>query len=252
MAVGFGVDALGVEAEVFGEGVEEGTLLGLHWLEAESLFFFVCCKDAEFAFLGLGEFGKFAEEVECCGGVGDMVVSVSSRIDVQRRGELSVALKLEAFVIAIEDFARVARGGLGGEAFDWLFLMLTDASDERLCLAGLDFFARVRSMTWVRACVFADCLLTVAWLSTGRRGVFALAGTVAGLLAGVNTALEFLAARQTAANFCEPAWLILQRLLTTNAWLLNQERTFRTVLRIVMALMLDLRMATSSSACTFK
>jgi hypothetical protein len=68
----------------------------------------------------------------------------------------------------------------------------------------------------------------------------------------MNATLQFLATRQTTSNLIEPARLILQSFLATNACLLHQERALRTRLFISMALMLDLRMSTISLTGTVK
>jgi hypothetical protein len=51
---------------------------------------------------------------------------------------------------------------------------------------------------------------------------------MAKLLAEMDSAFKFLTAWKTTSNFSEPARLILQSLLATNTWLLNQERAFGT------------------------
>lgn len=191
------------------------------------------------------------EEGEGWCGVGDVVVEVGGRVDVQGLGELGVTLQLEALVVAVEDFGGVAWGALGSEAFHGLLLVLAGASYECFCLAWIYLLARVRCVAWIRAIVFADCFLPSARLGTRCGGVLALSWSVARLLTEMNATLKLQAARQATGNLIAPAGLVLQRFLTTCARLLNQVRTRRTRLGVFVALMLDLLVAAGRAAGTF-
>lgn len=112
-----------------------------------------------------------------------MVVGVGSGVDVKRRSERGVAGKFEAVVGAVENFACVSWGGLGGEAFEWLFEVLARTSDNCFGGAGHDFLTRIRRVARTRASMFTDCFLSVAGLCARCESIFALSGTVAGFLA---------------------------------------------------------------------
>jgi hypothetical protein len=81
--------------------VYEGTLRCLHRFESQSLLIVIGSKNAELSLVGLREFLVFREEGEGGGGVRDVVVEVGCGVDVQCRRQLGVALKLEAFVVAV-------------------------------------------------------------------------------------------------------------------------------------------------------
>ena len=63
MTMWFWIHAFAVEAKVFGEGMDEGSLMGRHRLEAKSLFGFVGCEDPEFSLLDLSPFDVFSEHL---------------------------------------------------------------------------------------------------------------------------------------------------------------------------------------------
>jgi hypothetical protein len=81
----------------------------LHRLKPHTFLFLISCKDAELALVLLCELWVGGKEGEGSGGVGDMVVCMSGRINVERGREESVSLKPFAFIVALKDLGCVAR-----------------------------------------------------------------------------------------------------------------------------------------------
>jgi hypothetical protein len=75
----------------------------LHRFEPHPLLFLISCENAELALVLLCELLVCGKEGERSGGVGDMIVCMSGRINVERRCEESVPLKPFAFIVALED-----------------------------------------------------------------------------------------------------------------------------------------------------
>jgi hypothetical protein len=146
VTVWFGVLTLGIETEIFCEGVEEGSLGTRHEFEAEAFLVLISCEDAEFSFVGLAQFRAVPEHFQGLGGIGDMVIRVSGWIYVQCSCKFGISLESQTFVVAIEDLFRVPFAGFGGQALNGFLLMLAFTSDESLCLAGCYFLAWVWSM----------------------------------------------------------------------------------------------------------
>jgi hypothetical protein len=72
---------------------------------------------------------------------------------------------------------------------------------------------------------------------------FALSGSMALLLALMGPTPESPSTNLTAANLAQPAWLILEHTLSTQARLGCQESTLRTGLVVSVASVVQLRMA---------
>ena len=98
-------------------------------------------------------------------------------------------------------------------------------------------------MACVGAGVAAERSAFPAWLSTGPRDVFAVAGSVAVLLACVRAAFQQLAAHLAAADVEQPARLVLQRPLAACTRLLRKERAFRAPLVVRVAVVMGLGVA---------
>lgn len=73
-----------------------------HGFEPEALFIRCGSENAELAFLRLCPVDVLAEQLQGGVGVGDVIVGVRFRIDVQSVGELPVALETEALVVTFQ------------------------------------------------------------------------------------------------------------------------------------------------------
>jgi len=150
------------------------------------------------------------------------------RVDFKSRSQLMVALQTETFVVALQGrLRRRPRVESRGLATDLLLAILAGTSDECLRLAGLVLLAGIRGVALLCASVLARFADFTTWLQAvcpGDPYVFALPGSVAVFLALMSAALERLAARQATSGLFEPARLVLQDLLSTNARLLHQKR----------------------------
>jgi hypothetical protein len=81
----------------------------LHRFKPHTLLFLISCENAELALVLLSELLVCGKEGEGSGGVGDMVVCMSGRINVERGREESVPLKPFAFIVALKELGCVAR-----------------------------------------------------------------------------------------------------------------------------------------------
>lgn len=79
----FGVHAFGVKAKVFGESMEESTLVSRHGLEAEALFNVIDGEDTELSFLLRTPFRVFGEKVEGFLRIRDVLIKTSCGVDVE-------------------------------------------------------------------------------------------------------------------------------------------------------------------------
>ena len=181
-----------------------------------------------------------------------MIICMCSRVYVERSRQLGITLKFEAFIVAVQCLLRIPFRGLRSQAFDGLFLMLALTCHEGLCLTRSNFFTRIWSMARVGTGVVTDCFLAPAQLCACRSRIFTLAYTVAGLLAEMNSTFQFLATRESAANFREPAWLFfnvrfphIQGFSTKKGHLGHDSPSS-------WRLMLDLRVSTIPLPSTFK
>lgn len=238
MAVGLRVLALAVEAKVLCQRVQEGTLVGGHGLEAEAFLVGVGGEYAELALLRLRPNRVFAVELEGRVREGDMVVCMV-RVDVERVSEAPVALQTETLVVAFQCIARGRWVGPGSLTADLLLAVLAGAGDEGLALARLVLAARVRCVARVGAGVvagLADLAARLGAVRTCDADVLALARPVAEFAALVGAALEFLAARESAGCAVEPTGLVLERFLSTDAGLFDEEGTFgaRDIVRVAL------------------
>jgi hypothetical protein len=100
VAVRFGIHALGVEAEVFGQAVEKGAVRGGHGFESQSPLRRIGGEDAKVLFLDSGPLHVVLVELEGLVGVRDVVVDVGSLVDVEGEGEFAVPLKAGALIVA--------------------------------------------------------------------------------------------------------------------------------------------------------
>lgn len=90
-------------------------------------------------------------------------------------------------------------------------------------------------------------------LPTGlSAGFFTLSGSMALLLAFVCAALESPTADLATADFVQPAWLVLENTLATQTRFGGQESTFRTSLVVLVAAVVQLRMATILGSLTLE
>ena len=110
--VGIGVHTFAIEAEVVCEGVDEGALVGGHGFEAQTLFGGVGGEGSEFAFLRLRPFDVVLEHAQGFGGVGDVVVFVGVRVNVESHCQLTIALEPGTFVITFQCFLVITLAGL--------------------------------------------------------------------------------------------------------------------------------------------
>lgn len=194
-----------------------------------------------------------AVELERGGGVRDVLIRVVG-VNVQCIGEETVTLKTETFVVALQSIAGWGGIGPGCLTLDLLLPVLARAGDEGLGLAWLVLFAGVRCVACVAACMIAGLADLAAGLSAARAedaGILALAGSMAQFLTFMRAALQLLSAGQTAAGLGQIAGLVLERLLSADARLLDQERALRTFHIVKMALMWYRWVATSRTSRTF-
>lgn len=105
-------------------------------------------------------------------------------------------------------------------------------------------------MTGIGARVTAHRLALPTCLLAGSRGIFAVARSMAILLAHMGTAFQSFSANLPTANVCQPAGLIFQRPLATKTHFLGQKRALRAILLICMAVVLRLRMAAGFGSFT--
>lgn len=250
--MGLGIHALAVEAEVLGERVDEGAVVGWHRFEAETLFVSIRGEDAEFTFLRLGPYGEFVVLLEGGGGVGDMVVLVGFGVNVKCECEFAVALEACTFVVALEGLFGVAFAGFGGVALHFLLEVLTVACDEHFALARLVFLTGCRCMAELFTRVATSFLGFPAELLASPPHVFAIAGSMAWFSTEMGAATELPTTYFTTSSVGKPAWLILQFLLAAHARLLYQEGALGARLLVAVAIVRDLRMATTLWSFAFK
>jgi hypothetical protein len=101
-----------------------------------------------------------------------------------------------------------------------LFAALAGAGDEGLGEAGLVFFAGVGGVALLDAGVVAGFANFAAWLGAVRAwdsDILAFTWPVTEFLAFVGATLELVPTGKAASSFPKPTWLVLQRLLATDA-----------------------------------
>lgn len=168
VAMRSGVLALRVKAKVFGEGVEERTLVRWHRLEPDALFLGGSSEHAKLALLRLSPADILSEEFERSVGVRDVLIGVRAGVDVQSFGELPVSLEPSTFVVAGKGrFSGRRRGELRSLASDLLLAVLARAGNECLGLARFVLFTGVGRVALVDARVLAG----FSYLATGLRAV---------------------------------------------------------------------------------
>jgi len=185
-----------------------------------------------------------------------VIVRMGRRVDFKSRSQLMVALQTETFVVALQGrLGRRPRVESRGLATDLLLAILAGTSDECLRLAGLVLLAGIRGVALLCASVLARFADFTTWLQAvcpGDPYVFALPGSVAVFLALMSAALERLAARQATSGLFEPARLVLQDLLSTNARLLHQKGALWARYIIRVTLVLNTGMSASASPVALK
>ncbi len=179
-----------------------------------------------------------------------MVVGVG-RVDVERHGELSVALEAEAFAVAGQCLFGVSRRGFRRVALDLLLDPLARTGYPQLVLAWPVLLAVERRVACVRTRMGAT-LLFAAELVARLAGIFALPRPMAGFLAAVESTFQLLAANLTAAHVCQPARLILQPAPAAHAVFGREKRTLWAVLAVHMTVVRHLRMAACLGSPAFK
>jgi hypothetical protein len=228
--------------------------MSLHGLETHPFLIDIVGEDAEFTFLCRRPVYMLAVELERGGGIRNVVVCVVG-VNVECIGEEAVTLKTETFVVALQSIAGWRGVVPGCLTLDFLLPVLARTGDEGLGLAWFVFFTRVRCVASVAAGMIAGLANFAAGLSAvraGDAGILALAGTMAKLLALMRATLQLLPAGQTAAGLGQVARLVLERLLSADARLLDQEGALWAFHVVGMALMRYRGMATGRASCTFE
>ena len=135
-------------------------------------------------------------------------------IDIERQGQIAVAFKASALIVAFESLLQVAFRIFGSTAFGLLLDTLAFASDEDLVLAGFLLFAghgRVaESHAWVPAGIEVLSARLCARL-------FARSGNMALFPAFMGTTAQAFPTDIGASDFGQPARLVLERVPTTQA-----------------------------------
>ena len=177
-----------------------------------------------------------------------MVATLDMRalVDVECECKLAVTLKASALFGAWEHLATIALASLRSTALHLLFLGLTSTRNVDLALAWLLLFAWVRCVAGVLIRVVAEFLRLptrlLAWLATG---IFAFSWSMAWFPTSMRSTFERLATDFATADVLKPALLIFESLLTAHAALLDQERALRASFIILVAIVRNLRVATS-------
>lgn len=138
----FRVHAFAVEAEVFGDGVEESSLMGWHWFESEPFFGLVCGEDSDLPLLRLGPFDVLPEHFQSVVRVWDMIVLVGLGVNIKCQSQFTVPQEPGALFVTFETLLGVSFARLGSIALHFLLQMLAFACDEHFVLARLIFTAR--------------------------------------------------------------------------------------------------------------
>lgn len=159
-------------------------------------------------------------------------------IDVERQCKLAVTLKTSALLITLQSLLAVAFAGLGSITLRFLFYPLTLAGDDNFVLTRPILFAWLRKVAGRHVRVTADTQLLAASLLAR---FFALTATVTLLLAFVYTAFESTTADLAAANFAEPARLVLDNILAAQAVLGGQVWALGAVFFVAVTVVANLR-----------
>lgn len=92
--------------------------------------------------MALRPLGGFGVHGQRSGGIGNMIIGMSVRIDIKREREVSIPLQTRTLVVAFKRLSIIALVGLGSETFGLLLEVLARARDERFTLARLILLTR--------------------------------------------------------------------------------------------------------------
>lgn len=104
----FWILRLAVKTKIFCKGMDESSLMSLHRLESKSFLFLVGSEYSEFTLVLLSKLGTFGEKCQSSGGIRNMIVLMSRRIDIESSCKLSISLKLETLIITLQNLIRVS------------------------------------------------------------------------------------------------------------------------------------------------
>lgn len=125
--------------------------------------------------------------------------------------------------------------------------MLAGACYDNFSLARLVFFARVWRVAGLEADVAATwcgLCLTANMGALGEQSILAVAGPMARLLAGVNTATKAMSASLPTGDLGRPARLVFEDFLAAHACLLHEVWALWAGLSVAVALVMDCWVAT--------
>jgi hypothetical protein len=235
--MGLRIHALCIEAEVLRQVVDELALVLWHRFEPKPFLVIVGCEQSETFLVGCCPCRVLHIEVQRDIRVGNMV-GLMLWIDVERQCKLAVTLKTSALLITLQSLLAVAFAGLGSITLRFLFYPLTLAGDDNFVLTRPILFAWLRKVAGRHVRVTADTQLLAASLLAR---FFALTATVTLLLAFVYTAFESTTADLAAANFAEPARLVLDNILAAQAVLGGQVWALGAVFFVAVTVVANLR-----------
>lgn len=173
---------------VFGQDMQEPSLVAGHGFVADSDFTRALREDAEFTLLRLAPCRRLLEQGEGLVRVWYMVVGVRRWVDVERRSKASIALLSQALIVTFELRSRGFRIGAAGKASDLLLADAARACNFCLTRTCCRFIAWVLAMATILATVLTEHLYLAAYLTASavfQRNILAVSRSMAQLFTKV-------------------------------------------------------------------